>query len=125
MFGFFRDIALELKGIDTTKAKKERDEKLEQEKLNRFIFSKGVKRTIIILGIIYIPLSILSIVGIISEASYFNADVAFLIIRNIVLMLLSISICVALLIGKKNGEIFALIGSLIFVVLMYLFFILM
>jgi len=123
MFSFLRDIALEINGIDAKKARAEREEKREMEKLNRFIFTKGTKRTIIILGIIYIPLSVTSIVGIISDSSYIDSDAILKVIISIILLLLCISICTALFIGKKKGEIFAIIGCFVFVAILYLFFV--
>ena len=123
MFNFFRDVALELNGIDTAKAKNERDEKREQEKLSRFIFTKGARRAVITLGFIYVPLSILSIFGAVSEADYFNAQVVFQLTKNILLLLLCVGVCIALFIGGKKGEVFALIGGIVFVILLYLVFI--
>jgi len=101
MFDFLRDVVLEAQGIDTVKAKNEREEKREQKKLSRFIFTKGAKWTIVILGSLYIPLSIMNVIGIISEAHYFSADTVLQTALNILLLLICIGVCVSLLIGKK------------------------
>ena len=57
MFDFFRDMYVELAGLDTDKM---REEKMLRKRNNKFVLSRAVKITIRIVGIFYFssPLSI-------------------------------------------------------------------
>jgi len=123
MFDFFRDAVLEAKGIDSSKAKKLRDEEREIKKLSQFIFTKSVKRVVIILGALYTVFSVLSIVNIFMAASDIGSSVVVHIIKTTLLIMISIVACISLVIGSKKGEIVALVCCIVFAVLLYLFFI--
>lgn len=116
MFDWFREVGEELRGIDSAAAKKERMEKQEQKKIDRFIFSRGAKALIIVLGLLYIIMTICTI-GVVKNMAE-NA-VAF-IVKSILMSIIAIVVIFALLVGKKKGEIVALVGTFIFVVGMYL-----
>lgn len=116
MFDWFREVAEELSGIDSAAAKKERMEKREQKKLDRFIFSRGAKATIIVLGLLYIIMTV-STLGAVKNMS---ANATGVIVKSILMSILAIVVIFALLIGKKKGEIVALVGTFIFVVGVFL-----
>ena len=114
MFDFFRDIIQEAGGIDTAKAKKQREEQREIEKLSRYIFSAKLKRFMLIIGISYLFFSVLMIATVWNVPSNI-----YVIAKYVVLAIIDIIVCVALLKGAKKGEIVALIGGLIFILLLY------
>ncbi|MBD5403021.1 hypothetical protein HDR58_09560 [bacterium] len=114
MFDWFREIGEELGGIDSVAAKKERMEKKEKERLNTFIFSGKMKLLIICLGILYIIMSGSTIKTLIAEGRIA------IIIKRIVMMINAAIVIFALCFGKKKGEIVALIGAFIFVLLLFL-----
>ena len=53
MFDFFRDMVLELCGVDSENAEKQRKEKREAKRKDRFIFSQSVKVLVYVFGILY------------------------------------------------------------------------
>lgn len=115
MFDWFREMGQELSGIDSEVAKKERKEKQELKKLNKFIFSKSAKIGTIILAVLYIVMA-----G--SMISFLKNDGEHLlqIIKYIVMSIIAIVVIFSLVFGKKKGEIVALIGAFIFVVGLFL-----
>ena len=117
MFDFFKDIIQEAGGIDTAKAKRQREEQREIEKLSRYIFSVKAKRFIFIIGALYLFISVPMI------AVYWNAPNNIIpIAKYITLIIVDIITCVALLRGTKKGEIVALISGFVFIVLLYISF---
>ena len=122
MFDFFRDMAHDLGGIDTKKAKQLREEKREIEKLSKFIFNKSMKRFVIAIGCLYLLLSIILIIGLfdMSEAiRNSGGNVALGIVKYAILILIDIAVLVSLLLGTKKSEIVALIGVFLFMLLLY------
>jgi len=114
MFDFFKDIIQEAGGIDTIKAKNQREEQKEIEKLSRYIFSSKSKLIILILGVLYIMFAALTI-----AVSWNASNCIIPIAKCLTLSTFDIIACVALLKGTKKGEIVALISGLIFIVLLY------
>lgn len=109
MFDWFRDITYELGGIDSNAAKVERAAKKEQKKINRFIFSKTSKTVIIMMGSLYI---------IMAMSFIFSKGMA---VKNIlmtgvyiVMSMTAVTVILALVFGKKKGEIIALTGMFVF-----------
>lgn len=115
MFDWFRDIGLELGGIDSKAAKKERMEKREQKKLNRFIFTGGMKVLIIVLGVLYLFLSGSMIIAL---RSVDNS--APQIVKYIAMSIVDMVVIISLIFGKKKGEMIALVGVFLFVVGLFL-----
>lgn len=115
MLDFFRDIALEIGGIDSKSAKEQREEKRENKKKNRFIFSKSAKVFCFFFGIVYLFIAGLNIVQMKQTGS---ADLLE-ILRLVVLTALDIGTMVCLAIGKKKAEIVALILVVLFLVVQY------
>lgn len=115
MFDWFREIGEELGGIDSATAKKERMEKREQERLNKFIFTRNMKMLIISLGVLYIIMAGSTIKMLITAAGS-----TLLIMKYIVMMLNAAAVIFALCFGKKKGEMIALVGVFIFIVLLFL-----
>lgn len=115
MFDFFKDMGLELKGIDSNAAKKERMEKREQKKLNRFIFSRGAKALVITMGVLYIFMAgsmIIALKDVTGATPH--------IVKYIAMSIADLVVIVALIFGKKKGEIVALVVAFIFVVGLFL-----
>lgn len=110
MFEYFKDVAQELSGIDTDAAKKLKIEKAEEEKKNRFIFSKSMKTMVIVFGGLYLLLAISTIAAIKDLNKPFTDCISYLILG-----LLDIVALFSLIFGKKKGEIIALISAFLFV----------
>lgn len=115
MFEYFRDIYLESQGIDCLAAEKIRNEKKEIKRLERYLFTKKMKALVIVLGIIY-----LAIAGGNLYALKGSSDMWLVYLRYGGLSALDIAICMALIFGKKKGEIVAIIGIFIFILINYL-----
>lgn len=109
MFDWFRTIALEAKGIDSSNAISKRELKRQEAKKNRFIFSKKMKVLIIILGVLYMIIAVTTAVFEISEG-----NMSLRLVVSFFLCLLDIAIIVSLIIGKRTGEIAALAGIILF-----------
>lgn len=115
MFDWFREMGEELVGIDSKAAKKERMEKREQKKLNRFLFSKGSKVLVIILGIIYLIMA-----GSIISALKGTPKFIPYIVKYLFMAIIDLVVIFALIFGKRKGEIIALVGCFIFVVCLFI-----
>jgi len=113
MLDFFRDAFLEHKGIDAAEAHKQRVEKREQAKLARFIFSKKSKVIIFAIVALFLPLATTQIVN------NFGTD-PITVLAHSVLLLIATTVCVCLLTGRKQGEVIALVGSVLFIVIAYI-----
>lgn len=114
MFDWFREMGEELSGIDSKLAKKERMEKREQKKLNRFIFSNGSKALVIALGVLYLILAGSMIIALKSTTGAIPH-----IIKYLFMAVVDLVVIFALIFGKRKGEIVALVGSFIFVVCLF------
>ena len=115
MFDWFREMGEELRGIDSEAAKKERMEKKERKKLNRYIFSGGTKALIIALGTLYIVMA-----GSMIMALRTIPQTMPHIVKYVFMSIVAIVVIFALAFGKKKGEIVALIGAFVFVVGLFL-----
>lgn len=111
MFDWFKEMKLELGGIDSNAVKKERLEKAELKKLNRFIFSKGMKALIVALAVLYILISVSMIIALKSIGGQ-----VLQIAKYTAMSILAITVIFALVFGKRKGEMVALITSFIFVI---------
>ena len=116
MLDWFREIAEELSGIDSSAAKKERVVKREQKKSNRFIYSPGMKIVTIFLSILYIVLAI-SMIRALREQP---GDTTIQIVKYVLMSILASVVSFSLIFGRKKGEIVAIIGTYIFVVGLFL-----
>ena len=114
MFDFFKDIIQEASGIDTVKAKKQRDEQKGVDKLSRYIFSPKAKWLILIIGLLYLVFSVLTV-----SAIWNVPNRIITITKYVILSIIDIIACASLLNGSKKGEIVALISGLVFIVLLY------
>ena len=112
MFDFFKDLYLELSGLDLEKVNEERKKKEEEKRKNRYIFSSGAKRTIIIFGLFYLIISYYGIYTLIK-----TRNINLLLIKFIVLSVIDLCGIVNLYINKKKNEIIALICLIIFFVI--------
>lgn len=115
LFDWFREVGEELCGIDSESARKQRMEKKEQKKVDCFIFSRGTKIAVILLGLLYVVMAgstILALKGL--------PGVGLIILKYVLMSVLAIAVVFALLFGKKKGEIVALAGAFVFVVVLFL-----
>lgn len=115
MFDWFREMGEELRGIDSEAAKKERMEKRELKKLNRYIFSGGMKALTIALGTLYVVMA-----GSMIMALRTMPQTMPYIVKYVLMSIIAIVVIFALVFGKKKGEIVALIGAFVFVVGLFL-----
>ena len=116
MFDFFREMGEELAGIDSDAARKHRKEKAEQKKLDRFIYTRGMKTLTITLGILYVLIAVSAIIALRTIASGAGLQI----VKYIFMSIVAIVVIFALIFGKKKGEIVAVIGTFIFVVGLFL-----
>lgn len=115
MFDWFMDTAMELRGIDVNATKRAMEEKKRQERESRFIFSSKAKVITISMGCLYLLMT-----GSLLFATKGEGVSLTYIIKSIFLSLIDIVAIVAILTGKKKGEIVALVLVFIFVVTLYL-----
>ena len=114
MFDFFKDVYLEMKGLDINQVQTARDEAREQKKLSRYIFSKGAKTFITVCGVLYLFLAISMLCYLwVQSGSYQH------ITKYSLMSIYVIAVLAFLLSGSKKGEIIALVGCFMFVVLLY------
>jgi len=109
LFDFFKDMALELQGIDADAAKAERKHKRETEQKEKFIFTKKMKTMIIVLGILYL----LMVISLVVTMKNFRDSVSSLVVYSI-LGVTDIVVLISLIFGKKKGEFVALVGIFLF-----------
>jgi len=113
MFDFFRDEIRRYQGIDVDAYNRERSEKKEQEKNDKFIYSQKFKIVTFIIFGLYLMIAVLNIF----YFKYFSGIGPFL--HSSLLSILAIAVCVFLLIPKRIFELLALAGTIIFAVLFY------
>lgn len=115
MFDFLRDIYLETHGINSAAAEKIRNEKYETKRLNRYIFSNKMRVLVYILGLLYIVLAVSNI-----RLQKAADNYELLCIRYVGLVFIDIATCICLISGRRKGEIIALIGIVLFVLINFL-----
>ena len=115
VFDFFRDMALELSGVDSEKAEREREEKRKIKKKNQFIFSAKSKIIIYAFGILYLVIG-----GINMTHLRGQERIAALILKFVFLSAVDIAGLICLTMRKRKTEIAALILIIIFVIVMYI-----
>lgn len=104
MLDFFKDMYLEVNGIEPKEVKKkEKDEKI--------IFNFKTKIGIWFMGIIYM------IIGISSIALIIRTQISINIIKYIMLIIVDLIILICISIKRKNTETIALVGIIIFIVI--------
>ena len=116
MFDWISDMVREANGIDSRAAKLERKEKNELKKSKKYIYSKSMKILTFSLGVIYILLAVFTVVTLIKNSSDMTN-----IIKYIILALIDFVVLFSLIIGKKKGEVVAVIGSGLFVIGLLIF----
>ena len=114
MFDFFRDMALEARGLDSEAAEKERKEKREQKRKDRFVFSGSAKGIVFFFGILYFVVG-----GFQMSVIKGQENILFPVLKFLFLSAVDIAALVCLLLRKKKAEIAALVLVIIFFVVMY------
>lgn len=112
MFDFLKDLYLERSGLDLEKVNEERKRIEEEKKKNRYIFSSGVKKMIIIFGLFYLIISFYGIYTLIKSG---NINLIFY--KFIVLSIIDICGIINLYVNRKKNEILALICVILFFVI--------
>lgn len=115
MFDIFRDIALELQGIDSEKAELEREkkrlEKRNRDKEEKVILPIWTKKFVSVIAIVYL----LSCMG--TLPIMFNTNIALLAIRSVVQIVVAIAILILINIKNKKTEIASIVLIVIFFIL--------
>lgn len=114
MFDFFRDIALEISGIDSQEIEQKRRDKKELKKKNKYIFSNSTKGIIYFFGILYFFTGSTSI-----ALSSGSSQMWFAVIKFVFLSVIDVAALVCLSMKKKKMEKIALVLIAIFVIVMY------
>ena len=114
MFDWFREAGEELSGIDSVAAHRERMEKLRQKKLNRFIFSGMAKGIIIALGLLYLAEQ-MAVMAIFIGMEETKVTCTY-IVKAVLLSVIDVCVMIALISKKRQGEIVALVGIIVFVI---------
>lgn len=112
MFDFFKYMKDEMLGIDAELAYKERKEQQEREKEERYIFTNKAKAITIVMAAVYIMIAFLMIIAL------KNSESPLFIIQYIFKALIAVGVIISLLVGKKRGEIVALSGIALFIILL-------
>lgn len=113
MFDFFRDMARELSGV----RKPESPVEVPQKKKDRRI-PKWAKALIITMGVVYLLMAVPQIL-IVTQLGLEQAKKILAIVIYVVQALLDLTVIISLLIGKKKGEIVAIICGVVFILVMY------
>lgn len=116
MFDFFKYMADTARGIDVEEQERIRKAQLAEERKNKIIFTKKSKRTVYILGVIYLLLAIPSIVFFVKSGSGIQSMASY-----IVLSLIDIATMTLISIPKFKTELSAAIGMVLFVLMMFVF----
>lgn len=115
MFDIFRDIALELQGIDSEKAELEREkkrlEKKNRDKEEKVILPIWAKKFVSVIAIVYL----LSCMG--TLPIMFNTNITLLVIRSVVQIVVAIAILILINIKNKKTEIASIVLIVIFFIL--------
>lgn len=117
VYDLLRDITLEMMGIDSKLAEREREEKKqirENKKNEKFIFSKKTKAIIFIFGILYLVIG-----GFNMRYIKGHENVVLVILKFILLSAVDIVGLICLAIGKRKTEIAAFVLVIIFIFAMY------
>lgn len=115
MFDIFRDIALELQGIDSGKAELEREkkrlEKRNRDKEEKVILPIWAKKFVSVIAIVYL----LSCMG--TLPIMFNTNITLLAIRSVVQIVVAIAILILINIKNKKTEIASIVLIVLFFIL--------
>ncbi|MBE5877247.1 MAG: hypothetical protein E7290_10225 [Lachnospiraceae bacterium] len=115
MFDFFRDIALEVRGIDPRVAQLEKLQKKKDRDKDKYIFSYSVKRMIYFVAIAFLVIYIPMFPVVMTTSTLLYK------IRLIAQVILAIGtmICISFKKRKKIGEKLAIAMIILFVILQY------
>lgn len=116
MFEFFKDMYLELKGIDSAAAAEERRRQEAEKQKRRFIFSGSAKVLTFVVGILYLLIAGI-LIALMVETGSLSIDK---IVCNAFLILCDLATLICLAVGKKKTEIAALILIGVFMLMMYI-----
>ena len=124
MFDWFRDMAMEVTGKNSDKEELKRRAKREREKKEKIIFFKRTKRTVYVLGVLYLIMGSMSLyvsVRIANSAGYSGTGVGtWKFVKYAVLSAIDIAAMICLLTKERKAEIAAVVLVIIFMTFMYL-----
>lgn len=112
MFDFFRDMARDIRhGSQIAETGNKTKEK-------KYIFSKGMKTLVVVLGILYLLMAMPTIIAVAKKIGDDVTKIANVITYGILIVTDLVAI-ISLLFGKKKGEKIALVAVIIFILLIY------
>lgn len=111
MFNYWRELGWELHGYDVEKMKNEKKQKKIEEEQNIIFLNRTTKIVINILSVIYLPICWLSLDGYYHTQNYIGFFL------YILMAFLDIGIIVLSNIKKRQTELIAIVGILIFILL--------
>ena len=115
MFDFFREVSMELRGIDVEEVETKRKAKLEEKKKNRIFFPNSIKILVYVFGVLYFLFTIINV----SLLLKYNALSTWKVIRYVFLCSCDIVTMVFISLKTKKSEIIAGILIAVFLVTMY------
>lgn len=115
MFDFFREVSMELRGIDVEEVEAKQKAKLEEKRKNRIIFPNSVKVLVYAFGVLYFLLTVMNV----SLLWKSNALSALKVFRYVFLCSCDIGAMVFISLKTKKSEIIAGILIAIFLVTLY------
>ena len=114
MFDFFRDVYLEMQGIDSAEAEKERKEKKREKNADRILLPKSIKVTVYVMGVVFLILQA-------TQIKFTAAKGITSCFITAGLCALAVAAMVLISIRKKQTEIVGTVLVVLFIFLMYLF----
>lgn len=115
MFDFFREMSMELRGIDVEEVEAKRKAKLEEKRKNRIIFPNSIKVLVYVFGVLYFLLTVMNV----SLLLKCNALSAWKVIHYVFLCSCDIGAMAFISLKTKKSEIIAGVLIAIFLVTMY------
>lgn len=114
MFDFMKDLYLEACGLDLEQVRKERKEKLEIEKAETAIISKKAKKNVIVIGIIFLLIHLMSL------TMSFAVKDSVSMIKSAIMIFLTLITMVCFAVRSKAAEFFGILLSAIIVALSFI-----
>ena len=111
MLDFFRDVVLDISGIDSQAIKQNRTNKTENKK--KYIFTKSTKGIIYFLGVLYLVSGGLSILSSKGSVQIFAG------IKFVFLSVIDLAALICISVRNKKTEIASLILIVVFIIIMY------
>lgn len=109
MFDLFHDMYLEIGGVDSEAARKERAEKAKNKRKSHIIFTPTTKAVIVLMGLVFLGVQLAIFKETVAKGVWY-------IIATCLLCLLAIAVMICILIKRRQTEITAAILIAIFII---------